>query len=84
MNFPPIKIAPGSSLITTTMTTCDWTFNTLMSVSWFISSILYGKKKKNISFEEELETLHKGITKLHNILQGSEPNFTPEEHTTSC
>ncbi|WJX47752.1 hypothetical protein P8452_34409 [Trifolium repens] len=41
-----------------------------------------------ITFEEGLKTLQEGIVKLFNILEGSEPNFTPEEHimlyTTVC
>lgn len=33
-----------------------------------------------ITFEEGSETLQNGITKLYNILDGLEPNFTPDEH----
>jgi hypothetical protein len=33
-----------------------------------------------ITFEEGLKTLQEGIVKLFNILEGLEPNFTPEEH----
>ncbi|MCI12659.1 SKP1-like protein [Trifolium medium] len=48
---------------------------------------LYNVRKANaprrrnvITFEEGLKTLKEGIVKLFNILEGSEPNFTSEEH----
>jgi hypothetical protein len=37
-------------------------------------------KRNVITFEEGLKTLQEGIVKLFNILEGLEPNFTPEEH----
>ncbi|PNX86296.1 hypothetical protein L195_g042373, partial [Trifolium pratense] len=38
------------------------------------------RRKNVITFEEGLKTLQEGIVKLFNILEGSEPNFTYEEH----
>jgi hypothetical protein len=37
-------------------------------------------RRNVITFEEGSETLQNGITKLYNILDGLEPNFTPDEH----
>jgi len=37
-------------------------------------------KRNVITFEEGFETLQNGITKLYNVLEGLEPNFTPDEH----
>ncbi|WJX64708.1 hypothetical protein P8452_49453 [Trifolium repens] len=38
------------------------------------------RRRNVITFEEGLKTLQKGIVKLFNIVEGSEPDFTPEEH----